>query len=203
MQYSGITFIQPGGCNQLMCTVFFSFKSRHLIRMKTTPWDSISNKSAGLLHRSFSSINVKLSSRGSDIATNPFQSSALFPHCGVLLHVARAAPAHQPQHGKHQQPSNVRAKSPPRQAPLTCFRGLIQSCCVSRSTSWGELSSCPCGWRARAATSGRRRRCPGVGTRAEASPTRSPTPGSPSSHRGWLLSCISLRKREKERENNK
>lgn len=86
---------------------------------------------------------------------------------------------------------------------FTCFRGLTLSCCVSRSTSWGELSSCPCGWRAKAATSGQQRRSPGAEIRGEASPTRSPTRGSPSSHRGSLLSCISLWKREKEMENNK
>lgn len=88
----------------------------------------------------------------------------------------------------------------PGNPPFTCFRGLTLSCCVSRSTSWGELSSCPCGWRARAATPAQPRHSPGAGTRAEASPTRSPTRGSLSSHRGWLLSCISLRKREKEME---
>lgn len=171
--------------------------------MKTTPWDSVSNRSAGKLYRSFSSITQKLScaSCGSDTTSHPCTlPKVVLSALTGLLRVARAAPAHQPQRGNRHQPFNVEVKSQARQPPFTCFRGLTLSCCVSRSTSWGELSSCPCGWRARAATPAQPRHSPGAGTRAEASPTRSPTRGSLSSHRGWLLSCISLRKREKEME---
>lgn len=106
----------------------FSFKSRHLIRMKTTPWDSISNKSTVLLHQSFSSTTQKLSpaSRGSDTTTHPSQSGAHFP-CWVAACGQSPTPAHQPQCWKGQQPCNVKVKSQPQANPHSPVFGVWHS----------------------------------------------------------------------------
>lgn len=170
--------------------------------MKTTLRDFISNRSAGLLHWGSSSITQKLShaSCGSVTTTHPSQSCWL----PLLDRVARAPGLlTNPSAENYSNHSRWKWNPSPRQSPLTCFQGLTPSGCASRSTSWGELSSCPCGWRAKAAPSAQQRRSPGAEIRGEASPSRSLTRGSLSSHRGLLLSCISLWKREKEMENNK
>lgn len=76
---------------------------------------------------------------------------------------------------------------------FTCSRGQQRPGSGWQSTSWGGCSSDLCGRSRAGRLTGRLRTRPlGEGIRAEAFPSQSPTPGSPSSHRVWLLACISL-----------
>lgn len=197
MQFSGIRLSQPGRRNQLVSTASFPSKPDTKSGWKQTLAILILIKMLDYHTEEFLYYNPKAepSTIGLRHHHPPFPNQSLLAPRWVAVcgQSPSPAPPHLPQCWKDQQQSKATAKFQSWSNPLlTCFRGPTLSCCVSRSTSWVVLSSCLCGWRAKAATGGQQRHNPSGETRGEASPTQFLKQESLSSHRGLLLSCISL-----------